>query len=82
MFDFSFGFVERARRVLLRFYRLHVFRWYTGQGTDHVTALGPMTLIDKNVRCGKNATFYPDIMLSGGDGMIRIGAGSLVNKKN
>ena len=72
MFDFLFGFVERVKRVLLRFYRLHVFQWYTGQKTDHVTILGPMMLFNKNVRVGKHVTFYPNVMLWG-DGIIQIG---------
>ena len=72
MFNFLIGIIERAKRVLLRFYRLHVFQWYTGQKTDRVTILGPMTLINKNVRVGKHVTFYPNVMLWG-DGMIQIG---------
>ncbi len=67
-----FGIIERVKNKWLRFYRLKVFEWYTNQKTDNCQILGNMTLINKNVKVGKNVTFYPNVMLWG-DGPVTIG---------
>jgi acetyltransferase-like isoleucine patch superfamily enzyme len=72
MINKLFGMMERIKKRWLRFYRLRVFEYYTNQRTDRCSILGPITLINHNVRIGKNVTFYPNVMLFG-DGIIEIG---------
>ncbi len=67
-----FSLFERLKNKWLRYYRLKVFEAYTGQKTENCLILGPITLINRNVRVGRNVTFYPNVMLWG-DGPINIG---------
>lgn len=67
-----FWIIDHAINKWLRFYRRKVFEAHTGQITDGCSILGPMTLINPNIRIGKNVTFYPNVMLWG-DGPILIG---------
>lgn len=64
--------LDRAKEKWLRYYRLCVFRARTGQRAEGCTILGKMTLINPNVKVGRNVTFYPNVMLFG-DGIIDIG---------
>lgn len=67
-----FWLFDRAKEKWLRYYRLCVFCAKTGQKAEKCTVLGKMTLINPNVRIGRNVTFYPNVMLFG-DGLIEIG---------
>lgn len=67
-----FGVIERIKNKWLRYYRRQVFFWYTKTKPEKLRILGPMTLINPNVKVGKNVTFYPNVMLFG-DGPIVIG---------
>ena len=67
-----FGIIERTKNKWLRFYRKKVFEWYTGQKTQGLSILGNITLINHNIKIGKNVFIYPGVMLWG-DGEIAIG---------
>lgn len=60
---------DRIWQKIKRTYRNAVFFSKTG---CRVNLLGNMTLINTNLKIGKNVTFYPDVMLFG-DGLIEIG---------
>ena len=62
-------FIDRVINKILRTYRNYMFYAKTGCKANLV---GRMTLINRNVVCGKNVTIYPDVMFFG-DGRIEIG---------
>lgn len=64
-----FLFIDRVINKILRTYRNYAFYVKTGCRANLV---GRMTLINRNVKCGKNVTLYPDVMFFG-DGRIEIG---------
>lgn len=64
-----FLLIDRVINKILRTYRNYIFYAKTG---CRVNLIGNMTLINRNVKCGKNVTIYPDVMFFG-DGTIEIG---------
>lgn len=62
-------FIDRFISKILRTYRNYVFYAKTG---CRASLVGNMTLINRNITCGKNVTIYPDVMFFG-DGRIEIG---------
>lgn len=66
------GIIERSKNKWLRYYRSKVFKWYTHSKPEHLTILGNITLINPNIKVGKNVTIYPNCMFFG-DGDIVIG---------
>lgn len=65
-------FIRKVIDKLVSIYRKKVFSVYTNNKEKNVKIYGKMTLINRNVKCGKNVSFYPDVMLFG-DGLIEIG---------
>lgn len=63
---------NRIFNKIRRVWRIKVFRAYTKNKKARIKILGKMTLINPNIKCGSNVTFYPDVMLFG-DGLIEIG---------
>lgn len=55
-----------------RLWRCAIFCSYTKNKKAKVKIAGKITLINPNVKIGKNVTIYPDVMLFG-DGLIEIG---------
>lgn len=72
MLNELFYLFDRVKEKWLRYYRLCVFRAKTGQKAEGCMILGKITIINPNVKVGKNVIFYPGIMLWG-DGCIEIG---------
>ena len=64
-----FLLIDRVISKILRTYRNYIFYAKTG---CRANLIGNMTLINRNVKCGKNVTIYPDVMFFG-DGRIEIG---------
>ena len=64
-----FLLIDRVISKILRTYRNHIFYAKTG---CRANLIGNMTLINRNVKCGKNVTIYPGVMFYG-DGNIEIG---------
>ena len=64
-----FLFIDRVFHKILRTYRNYVFYAKTG---NRANLVGGITLINRNIVCGKNVTIYPNVMLFG-DGKIVIG---------
>lgn len=63
---------DKIINKILRIYRVKVFEAYTGQKTNNLKILGKVTLINNNIKVGKNVTIFPNVMLFG-DGPIIIG---------
>lgn len=61
--------IDRIKNKLTKLYREAVFEARTGQRVNLVKG---MTLINTNLKIGRNVTIYPDVMLFG-DGLIEIG---------
>lgn len=64
--------IRRIINKIQSIYRIKVFRNYTGNYNNKLNIYGTMTLVNKNIKCGNNVSFYPNIMLFG-DGPIEIG---------
>ena len=64
-----FLLIDRVISKILRTYRNYIFYAKTG---CRANLIGNMTLINRNVKCGKNVTIYPGVMFWG-DGAIEIG---------
>lgn len=64
-----FCLFDRLFHKILREYRNYSFYAKTGYKAKLV---GKITLINHNVKCGKNVRIYPDVMFFG-DGIIEIG---------
>lgn len=64
-----FLFIDKVINKLLSLYRNYIFFARTGY---RASLVGKMTLINRNIICGKNVTIYPDVMFFG-DGRIEIG---------
>lgn len=60
---------DRVINKIRATYRNYIFYLKTGYKASIV---GNMTLINTNIRCGKNVSIYPDVMIFG-DGNIDIG---------
>lgn len=65
-------YFDRIKERLLRQYRKEVFREMISCPHNDFTLVGPVTVINRNVKLGKNVTIYPGVMFWG-DGDIRIG---------
>lgn len=65
---------NRILSGIIRKYRRAVFKAKTGCSANLV---GRVTLINQNIKCGKNVTIYPDVMFYG-DGKIEIGDNSSI----
>lgn len=65
-------FFHRLFNKISRMWRLKVFRAYTKNKKANVNIIGKITLINPNIKVGKNVVIYPDVMLFG-DGIIEIG---------
>lgn len=64
--------IDRIKNKFLRWYRKKVFNKYTKNKKSDVKIVGDITLINPNIKVGKNVTIYPDVMFFG-DGIIEIG---------
>ena len=64
-----FLLIDRVISKILRTYRNYIFYAKTG---CRANLIGNMTLINRNVKCGKDVTIFPDVMFFG-DGRIEIG---------
>lgn len=64
-----FLFIDKVINKFLWLCRNYIFFARTGY---HASLVGKMTLINRNVICGKNVTIYPNVMFFG-DGRIEIG---------
>lgn len=59
-------------KKISRQYRKKVFRKSIGCAHSAFSLVGDITLINKNIKLGKNVSIYPNVMLFG-DGLIEIG---------
>lgn len=64
-----FIFIDRVKNKVLKKYREYIFFCRTGQ---QVNLVKDITLINTNLKIGKNVIIYPDVMFFG-DGPIEIG---------
>lgn len=64
--------IDKIKNKLIRKYRKAVFKNTINCEHDHFSLIGNVTLINKNIKLGKNVTIYPDCMFFG-DGLIEIG---------
>lgn len=65
-------FFDRILQKILRLYRKTVFRKKISCTHNDFKLVGKITVINKNIKLGKNVTIYPDVMFFG-DGTIEIG---------
>lgn len=65
----AFYLIDRIISKILNFYRDCVFEAKTG---SKASLVGHITLINRSVKCGKNVSIYPEVMIFG-DGKIDIG---------
>ena len=63
---------ERVKNKIIRSYRKYVFRKSVGCNHDDFKLVGKVSLINCNIKMGKNVCIYPDVMFYG-DGLIEIG---------
>lgn len=64
--------IERIKNKIVREYRKAVFKDMINCDHNQFSIVGKITLINKNIRLGKNVTIYPNCMFFG-DGVIEIG---------
>lgn len=65
-------YLDRVKGKLARWYRKEVFREMISCPHRDFSLVGPVTVINRNVKLGKNVTIYPGVMFWG-DGTIEIG---------
>jgi acetyltransferase-like isoleucine patch superfamily enzyme len=65
-------FIGRVIRKIQNVYWNNMFMEYTNNKGKNINIIGPITIINKNVKYGKKVTLYPCVMLFG-DGPIEIG---------
>lgn len=65
-------FFDRILQKILRIYRKKLFLKKIKCTHDKVNIVGSITLINTNIKIGKNVTIYPNVMFFG-DGPIEIG---------
>lgn len=65
-------YLDRVKGKLARWYRKEVFREKISCPHRDFSLVGPVTVINRNVKLGKNVTIYPGVMFWG-DGAIEIG---------
>lgn len=63
---------ERFKRKINSAYRKYIFKKQIGCSHSDFSLVGNITLINKNIKLGRNVTIYPDVMFFG-DGLIEIG---------
>ena len=64
--------IERIKNKIITSYRKSVFKSMIGCDHNQFSLVGKVTLINKNIKLGKNVTIYPEVMFWG-DGVIEIG---------
>lgn len=67
-----FWYLERIIGKATRWYRKKVFKEAISCDHDNFTIVGDITVINRNIKIGKNVTVYPGVMFWG-DGLIDIG---------
>ena len=67
-----FYFIDRVKNKIIRMYRKRVFKEMIGCPHNQFSLVGKVTLINRNIKLGRNVVIYPDCMLYG-DGLIEIG---------
>ena len=65
-------FINRVIKKIRSNWRRATFRAFTKNKRSNVIILGNLTLINPNIKLGKDVTIYPDVMFFG-DGLISIG---------
>ena len=63
---------DRFKRKINSAYRKYIFKKQIGCSHTDFSLVGNITLINKNIKLGRNVTIYPDVMFFG-DGLIEIG---------
>lgn len=66
------SYVYRLFDALVRHYRKSKFRYEVHCPHKDFNIVGPITVINRNIRIGRNVTIYPGVMFWG-DGLIEIG---------
>ena len=69
--------IERLRNQIKCRYRKRLFKEKTKCTHNDFSIIGDITLINCNVKIGRNVTIYPDVMFFG-DGLIDIGDNSAI----
>lgn len=70
-----FMLIERVRNKIKYQYRKRIFKEKTRCKHNDFSIVGDITLINRNVKIGRNVAIYPDVMFFG-DGLIDIGDNS------
>lgn len=65
-------FIEKVCNKIMVLYRKRLFAELTGNSVKTLKILGKLHLINKNVKIGKNVTFFEGVTIFG-DGPVRIG---------
>lgn len=65
-------FIDKCLRKLALIWRKAVFKRKIKYVHNSFSIVGPITLINRNIKLGKNVTIYPNCMFFG-DGLIEIG---------
>ena len=65
-------YLDRVREKMKRWYQKKVFKEMISCSHDDFTLVGTVSVINRNIKLGKNVTIYPGGMFWG-DGNIEIG---------
>lgn len=65
-------FIDKCLRKIASIWRKAVFKRLIGCKHNNFSLVGKVTLINRNIKLGRNVTIYPDCMFFG-DGLIEIG---------
>ena len=65
-------FIDKCLRKIASICRKAVFKRLIGCKHNNFSLVGKVTLINRNIKLGRNVTIYPDCMFFG-DGLIEIG---------
>ena len=65
-------FIDKCLRKIASIWRKAVFKRQIGCKHNNFSLVGKVTLINRNIKLGRNVTIYPDCMFFG-DGLIQIG---------
>lgn len=66
------GLFDRILMKFKRWYWKNVLSFQVGQKLENCRVYGRVTVLNNNIKIGKNVTFYPNVMLFG-NGEIQIG---------
>lgn len=66
------GNIERVKEWIKRYYRKKLIKEMIACSHNEFTVVGAITLINRNIKLGKNVIIYPGVMFWG-DGLIEIG---------